>query len=257
MKNKEQSLPWLDVDQAFPPISMAWDEFSSAPGLLAVGAPLTINRLLEAYSNGIFPWYNQEQFPLWWSTNPRMVLQTQNFKLHHSLKKKIKKALIANELVIRMDHDFEKIMRHCGQGSLDQDREGGWIHEDMIEAYCQLHQQGNAHCIEAFYKGQSVGGLYTVAIGKMVYGESMFASASDGSKMALAALVAFCLASDIPLIDCQQNTSHLSFMGGNVMPREAFSQHLNQFCPLPAPKWEFNEAMWNVFFSDHFNINEQ
>lgn len=250
MQNKLKKLPWLDIDQAFPDASMAWDENSDAPGLLAVGAPLSVARLQEAYSKGIFPWYSQEQFPLWWSTNPRMVLATHNFQLHHSLKKKIKKAIIANELIIKIDHDFEKIMRQCGQGSLSHSREGGWIHDDMVAAYYQLHLQGNAHCLEVFYKGQSVGGLYAVSLGKMVYGESMFASATDGSKMALAALVAFCIYHQIPLIDCQQNTPHLKFMGGHLVNRQEFIAHLDAFCNLPAPKWEFTDSMWSCFFSD-------
>lgn len=248
MQNKERSLPWLDDDQEFPPVDQAWDEHSDAPGLLAIGPSLNTQRLLKAYSKGIFPWFSKEQYPLWWSTHPRMVLETKDFHLHHSLKKKIKKALLANELEIAMDHDFETIMRRCGQGSLHHNREGGWIHEDMIEAYTLLHAKGHAHCIEAFYKGESVGGLYAVSIGKMVFGESMYASATDGSKICLAALVAFCHFHQIPLIDCQQNTQHLTFMGGHVMDRHAFQQHLDKYCHLPPPEWKFRPEMWNCWF---------
>lgn len=236
-------LTWLDPGDAFPPLENAWGVHDPAPGLLAAGGALDVPTLVAAYSNGIFPWFSAGQPILWWSTDPRMVLQTDAFRLHRSLRKTIQGLLRQERLQIRFDHDFERIIRACAQTRRDG-QHGTWILPDMVHGYVQLHRAGVAHSVETWIDGELAGGLYAINLGGMVFGESMFTWQSNASKIALAALVAFCRAKGLPLIDCQQDTDHLASLGGTVMPRRLFIEHLQQALQRPAPAWQFEPAHW-------------
>jgi leucyl/phenylalanyl-tRNA--protein transferase len=226
-------IPWLDAHTPFPDVSEALT--SDAPGLLAAGADLSPTRLLAAYQRGIFPWFSEGQPILWWSTDPRMVLRTSDFKISESLKKTLKKidrsSRSDGRWQVRFDGDFEAVMRACAAPR--RDGPGTWISEDIIRGYTGLHRLGYAHSAELWLDGELVGGAYGVSIGTMFYGESMFASVTDGSKVALAYLVHFLRRNGVELIDCQQETGHLASLGARPIPRSAFVDHLKKCIAKP------------------------
>ena len=237
-------LPWLAPGQAFPPVDSAWGPDDPAPGLLAAGGVLDVPTLLAAYSAGIFPWYSTGQPVLWWSTDPRMVLETRSFRLRRSLRKQLQALLRDGRLQIRMDHDFEQVVRACAHAPR-AGQSGTWILPAMVQAYAQLHRAGLAHSVETWIDGELAGGLYCVNVGAMVYGESMFSRRTDASKLALAALVAFLRAHRLPLIDCQQETSHLASLGAHPIRRAAFCEQLRLLVPLNSPRWHFDPVYWS------------
>lgn len=239
MAGSQRPIPWLDAGESFPPVATAWGHTDPAPGLLAAGAALDVATLVQAYSRGIFPWFSKGQPVLWWSPNPRMVLKTAHFKLHRSLRKSMSHLLDAQRLEIRFDRDFESVIQACAQKPRTG-QPGTWIVPDMVKAYCELHQAGHAHSIETWIDGELVGGLYCVNLGRMVFGESMFAHQTDASKIALCALMAFCTVQGIAMIDCQQNTQHLASLGAAEISREDFVAHLGKTVGLTAPAWHFN-----------------
>ena len=238
MKKLQRPLPWLDAGENFPPVSQAWGLGDPAPGLLAAGGTLDVATLLKAYSQGIFPWYSQGQPTLWWSPNPRMVLRTEQFKLHRSLRKTLQHCLANPAAEIRFDTAFEHVINACAS-QLRNGQPGTWILPEMRAAYCALHAAGHAHSVETWVNGELVGGLYCVNLGGMVFGESMFARVTDASKIALCALLAFCRTHDIGMIDCQQNTGHLASLGAAEISREVFTHHVNEAICRPAPIWKF------------------
>lgn len=242
-------LPWLEPGDQFPPVDQAWGEQDPAPGLLAAGGDLSVASLTSAYGQGIFPWYSAGQPILWWSTDPRMVLRPEAFRLHRSLRKSIQKLRLEQRLDIRFDHDFERVIRACAN-SARRGQSGTWILPAMVQAYIRLHRAGFAHSVETWIDGELVGGLYCVNLGAMVFGESMFSRRSDASKMALAALVAFCLSHGIPLIDCQQDTPHLASMGAVLMSRNRFCDHLRQTVGHHPAAWKYEPVYWNQLISD-------
>lgn len=245
-----RALPWLEPGQAFPPVETAWSASDPAPGLLAAGGVLDVPTLVAAYSRGIFPWYSAGQPILWWSTDPRMVLETAAFRLHRSLRKTLLKLLREGRLEVRFDHDFERVIRACAH-TQREGQNGTWILPAMVEAYIRLHRAGLAHSVETWIDGELAGGLYCINLGAMVYGESMFSRQSDASKIALAALVAFSRAHAMPLIDCQQDTAHLASLGGRLMPREDFCRHVRMALLHPAPGWNFQPVYWqHILFDD-------
>ncbi|MBT9474886.1 leucyl/phenylalanyl-tRNA--protein transferase [Polaromonas sp.] len=244
MGKPSHPLPWLAAGEAFPPLTSAWGQNDPAPGLLAAGASLDVDTLLKAYAQGIFPWFSQGQPPLWWSPDPRMVLQTRNFKLHRSLRKSLIHFTKASSCEIRFDTAFEQVINACASKTR-AGQPGTWIVPDMVQAYCALHRAGHAHSVETWIDGELAGGLYCVNLGRMVFGESMFAHRTDASKIALAALVSFCRAHHIPLIDCQQNTGHLASLGAAEISRTEFVRHLDQNTVQPAPVWRFEPLYWN------------
>jgi leucyl/phenylalanyl-tRNA--protein transferase len=217
-------LPWLDLDTPFPAPETALTEREGAAGLLAAGADLSPERLLEAYRNGIFPWFSEGQPVLWWSTDPRMVLQTRDFHVSHSLSKSLRKIdrsmAERGPWTIRFDSAFATVMQECAR--LRDGSGGTWISPEIIEGYCGLHQRGHAHSAELWHDDRLVGAAYGVCIGRMFYGESMFARVPDASKIALAYLVHFLRSEGVELIDCQQETSHLARLGARPMPRKNF-----------------------------------
>ena len=191
-------------------------------GLLCVGGDLSPERLKLAYSRGIFPWFSDGEPILWWSPDPRLVLEPSAFKFRRSLKQAIRK----QGFEIRINTQFETLIRLCA--STRERREGTWITEDMIEAYVELHQQGFAMSFETYRNNALVGGLYGVRLGHVLFGESMVSLVPDASKAALAAL---CQESDlhqIGLIDCQVPTSHLESLGASLITRAEFIERINE-----------------------------
>jgi leucyl/phenylalanyl-tRNA---protein transferase len=222
-------LPWITADEPLPLATEATNE-QGLEGLVCAGIDLTTTRLLEAYSKGIFPWFSEGQPVLWWSPDPRMVLKLENFRLHRSLEKTMRRQLEGGDQSdgwqIRVNTSFEQVMRACAEPRPTQN--GTWITEDIINAYSGLHAAGKAHSIEVWQGNELIGGLYGVCLGKMFYGESMFARQADSSKTALAWLVNFLQQHGVPMIDCQQNTKHLSFMGAKEISRTEFLSSITQ-----------------------------
>jgi leucyl/phenylalanyl-tRNA--protein transferase len=227
-------IPWLDAHTPFPDVSEALT--NDAPGLLAAGADLSPRRLLIAYQNGIFPWFSEGQPILWWSTDPRMVLYTDAIKISDSLRKTLRRVersrMEEGRWQVRFDSDFEAVMRACAAPR--KDGPGTWISQDIIDGYTGLHALGYAHSAEVWLDGELVGGAYGVCIGRMFYGESMFARVSDASKVALVYLVAFLRSQGVRMVDCQQETRHLASLGAAPIPRSVFLQHLRAAIREPA-----------------------
>lgn len=208
-------IPYIRNELSFPPVDAATDE-----GLLAYGGDLSPERLLLAYKSGIFPWYNTGDPILWWAPDPRFVLFLDEFILRKSLKKRMK------HFEIRYNTAFTEVMRECGSIARDGQK-GTWIIPELIEAYTALHDMGYAHSIEAWQDGKLVGGLYGVMIGKMFFGESMFAKVRDASKVAFATLVERLRNEGFEMIDCQIPSAHLKSLGAREISRKAFMQHLH------------------------------
>ncbi|GAB1387686.1 leucyl/phenylalanyl-tRNA--protein transferase [Melaminivora sp.] len=237
-------LPWIGADEPLPPTEQAWSEDSPAPGLLAAGGCLTVPRLRQAYAQGCFPWYSQGQPILWWSPQPRMVLPVAQFRLHRSLKKNLLRFRTQPGCEVRVDSAFGRVIRACAQ-TPRPGQSGSWIMPEMIEAYEALHAAGLAHSVETWVDGQLLGGLYCVALGRALFGESMFAHATDASKIALAALVCIARRQGVELIDCQQNTHHLASLGAHEIQRGRFLAHVRQASSQPAIAWGFSCLYWD------------
>lgn len=244
MATPRRPLPWLAPGDPLPPVERAWGPHDPVPGLLAAGGSLTVETLVEAYSQTAFPWFSQGQPILWWSPEPRMVLRLRQFRLHRSLEKSIARFRRTAGARIRFDHAFEDVIRACA-ASRRAGQSGSWIGPEMVAAYIALHRSGFAHSVETWIGGRLVAGLYCVAIGHALFGESMFTTVDDGSKIALAALVAFGLRHRIELIDCQQNTAHLASLGAREIARPDFVTQIARACLAPAPVWEFDSVYWN------------
>ncbi len=236
-------LPWIEPGQDFPPAGQAWGETSPAPGLLAAGGGLDVDTLCRAYSKGIFPWFSEGQPILWWSPNPRMVLDVAELRLHPSFKKTLRKFCTTAGCEIRIDSAFEQVIQACS-ASPRTGQAGTWIMPDMMTAYGDLHRAGFAHSVETWINGELAGGLYCVALGKSVFGESMFRRTTDASKIALAALVGFCRHHAIRQIDCQQNTRHLTSLGAREISRDLFVQQMMAGLVQVAPVWQFDPLYW-------------
>lgn len=179
---------------------------AEANGLLAIGGDLSVNRLLLAYSNAIFPWYNKGEEILWWAPNPRPVLFLDDFKVSKSLKQSIKK------FEIKFNSNFETVIEMCSTVNR-KDQDSTWITDEMKAAYIKLHKKGYAYSVETYYQNNLVGGLYGIALGKVFFGESMFHTKSDASKVALYYLVNLLKQNNFKLIDVQQKTNLLSSLG--------------------------------------------
>lgn len=225
-------IPWLSGDDPFPPVATA---LRKPAGLLAAGADLSPERLVSAYRRGIFPWFSDGDPILWWSTNPRMVLFVDELRVSKSLGKRLVRIADESSVEVRCDSAFTEVIRAC---AAPRDVDGGtWIVEPMIEAYIELHRRGIAHSVETWIDGALVGGLYGLSIGRMFFGESMFARATDASKIALAHLVAFARTRGIPMLDCQQETAHLASLGARPIPREDFVAEVARLVEAPDVAW--------------------
>jgi leucyl/phenylalanyl-tRNA---protein transferase len=238
-------LHWIDDDEPLPPTHRALGPDSDAPGLLAAGGKLTPQRLEQAYRAGVFPWFSRGQPVLWWAPDPRMVLPVARFKVSRSLGKTLRRFVRDPACRVRIDSAFERVVQACASTPRDG-QAGTWIVPQMVAAYTAWHAAGRVHSVETWADGRLVGGLYCVAIGRMVFGESMFAWASDASKIALAALVCFCRLHGVALIDCQQNTAHLASLGAHELPRSAFEAHLSLAQGgADIADWTYDESMWS------------
>lgn len=196
----------------FPPVELA-----DPDGLLAVGGDLSAERLRLAYSMGIFPWFTEDSPILWWSTDPRLVLFPNELNVSRSLRQTINKSLYE----ISFDHDFAGVIGGCAEVRRPS-QEGTWITPEMQAAYIELHRQGVAHSVESWQNGRLVGGLYGVSLGRVFFGESMFALKPDASKVAFVALVERLRERGYEIIDCQQTTEHLMRFGAREVPRAEF-----------------------------------
>lgn len=243
MSRWEPHLVWLETSDFFPDHACAWGTESDAPGLLAAGADLSPSRLLYAYKQGIYPWYGDGQPILWWTPDPRMVLKSADFKLHRSLRKVISRFQSNASCEVRFNTVFNQVIAACADSN-HRARPGTWILPQMVDAYTELHRLGHAHSVETWIDGNLVGGLYLVAIGQAVFGESMFSFASNASKIALAALIAFCRANEVQLIDCQQNTAHLRSLGAGEIKRSEFIQHVQTAARRANLDWHFQPDHW-------------
>jgi leucyl/phenylalanyl-tRNA---protein transferase len=210
-------LKWLGPGEPFPPAGSA---LKDPNGLLCAGGDLSLERLLEAYRRGIFPWYSGGEPILWWSPDPRLVLYCDELKVSRSLAKSARN----KGYEVRIDTAFRQVLAGCAGPRADAG--GTWLGEDMRVAYARLHRAGYAHSFETWRGRELVGGLYGVALGRMFYGESMFARATDASKVALVALVAELRRRGMPLIDCQVRTPLLASLGAREIPRRAFLREL-------------------------------
>jgi leucyl/phenylalanyl-tRNA---protein transferase len=237
-------LTWIDDHSPLPPASRALGPDSDAPGLVAAGGRVTPARLEEAYRAGIFPWFSPGQPALWWSPDPRMVLPVAQFKLSQSLRKTLRRFARTPGCEVRIDSAFPRVMQACAQ-TPRAGQDGTWIVPEIIDAYSAWHRAGRVHSVETWIDGNLVGGLYFVAIGRMFFGESMFAHRTDASKIALAGLVAFSRRQGVTLIDCQQNTGHLASMGAHELARPVFEQHLSRTLgESDIADWTYDVSMW-------------
>jgi len=228
--------PWLTVNAPFPEVGTALREPN---GLLAAGGDLSPERILDAYRHGIFPWFSPGDPVLWWSPDPRMALFPAEFKLSRSLARVIRNG----GFELRFDTAFESVMRACAEPRPGQN--GTWIQEDMIAAYCALHELGYAHSVETWRDGELVGGLYGIAIGRMFYGESMFSREANASKVALAHLARQLERWNFELIDCQMNTPHLASLGAREIPRAEFVARLQELVNCaPVTNWRFDADLY-------------
>lgn len=209
-------------NQPFPPLYKALDEPN---GLLALGGCLSTERLLNAYRNGIFPWYNPGEPLLWWSPDPRLVLFPDCVNISRSLAKTLRKGLFT----VTFDRAFDQVMACCAEPR--QASSGTWITDEMMQAYQDLHHQGLAHSVETWFEGELAGGLYGVAIGQVFFGESMFHKRTDASKVAFVTLARQLKQWNYRLVDCQVHTQHLLSLGAEEIARTDFSALLKRYCP--------------------------
>ena len=202
-------------------------EEAEPEGIIAIGGDLSPARLINAYCSGIFPWFNEDEPILWWSLDPRMVLFPDEFRYSKSLQRTVR----SGKYEVRIDTSFEQVMRHCSTVDRSkQGQSGTWITEEMVEAYVRLHQLGLAHSFETYYQGEMVGGLYGVSLGPFFFGESMFHTMTDASKVAFVRLVQFAREHHFRLIDAQQESTHLASLGARPIPRSEYLTELNAIC---------------------------
>ena len=206
-------------------------ELARSDGLLAIGGDLSQKRLLLAYSMGIFPWFSDENHILWWSPDPRLVLYPCEVKVSKSLKKIIKNEIFS----VTFDHAFDQVINCCAKIRL-QNNDGTWINEDMIKAYCGLHESGFAHSVEAWHEGELAGGLYGVSLGKCFSGESMFTRVTNASKVALVFLIEYLRELSFDMIDCQVSTEHLINFGAREILRKDFLKQLEKALRFPTKR---------------------
>ena len=206
-------IPRLTSNLSFP------DPRTASEGIVAYGGDLTASRVMMAYHMGIFPWYGIDDPIIWWSPDPRLILELDDFKLHKSLRKKIP------QFEIRFDTAFSQVIRECG--AMHRRGQGGsWIIPEIINAYEILHSMGHAHSVEAYQDGILVGGLYGMSVGRVFCGESMFAKVSDASKVAFSVLIERLKEWGYDFIDCQVPTDHLKSLGAKEVSREYFLERL-------------------------------
>ena len=206
----------LRDELVFPP-----PELADPDGLLAVGGDLSPDRIILAYANGIFPWYSDDSPILWWSPDPRFVLFPQELTVSRSLRQVIKR----DEYRVSFDEAFGRVITHCASVKRGGE-EGTWITGEMMQAYRLLHEQGYAHSVESWHGDELAGGLYGISLGRIFFGESMFATRANASKVAFATLVERLIRSGYALVDCQMKTRHLQSLGAREIAGETFREIL-------------------------------
>jgi leucyl/phenylalanyl-tRNA---protein transferase len=231
---------WLGPSDPFPPIDSALTEPN---GLLAAGGDLSPPRLLDAYRRGIFPWSADDEPILWWSPDPRMVLFVDELHVSRSLRKRLRSGV----MTVTADRAFADVMGGCAGPRADAD--GTWITPAITQAYARLHRLGHAHSVESWIGDRLVGGLYGVSIGRVFFGESMFARESDASKVALAFLARQLQRWGFGLIDCQMSTAHLASLGAREIPRREFASRIHVLSAKPAVKglWSLDSDLMSTF----------
>jgi leucyl/phenylalanyl-tRNA---protein transferase len=231
-------IPWLEPEQPFPAVHRALREPN---GLLAAGGDLSVERLVAAYRQGIFPWYGEGQPVLWWSPDPRMVLYPREIAVSRSLRKRLRK----RDFELRVDTCFVRVMRACAKPRPGQG--GTWITDDMLKAYTSLHAAGIAHSVETWIDGDLAGGLYGVALGGVFFGESMFSRATDASKIALVHLARQLARWNFGIVDCQMATPHLASLGAREIQRKDFVRALSELVNYPTRtgKWRFDNDLFD------------
>lgn len=210
-----------DTEQPFPPVDRA---LADPNGLLAAGGCLSAARLIKAYRNGIFPWFNEGEPILWWSPDPRLVLDPGEVRVARSLRKR----LMRGEFRFSFDVGFDQVMAACAEPR--NGASGTWITQEMLQAYWVLHEEGVAHSFETWFEGRLVGGLYGVAIGRVFFGESMFYRVTDASKAAFVLACQQLSAWGYQLIDCQVYSAHLESLGARTISRAEFMRRLHLHC---------------------------
>lgn len=223
----------LPEELVFPPAHLATRE-----GLLAVGGDLAPERLLLAYRNGIFPWYSGDEPILWWSPDPRLVLIPNELKISRSLRKTIRQ----ERFRVTLDTAFDQVIHACARLRIE-DGTGTWITPEMEAAYRRLHEMGYAHSVEAWYEGRLSGGLYGIALGRAFFGESMFSTRRDASKVCLVHLAGHLVRQRYRLIDCQVPTDHMQRMGARLLSRTDFMLMLNEALRYPSRVGPWAEAL--------------
>lgn len=231
-------IPWLGPRDPFPPVERA---LRDPNGLLAAGGDLSPERLVDAYSRGVFPWFGEDDPLLWWSPDPRMVLFASELHVSRSLRKVIR----SGRFTVTFDTAFSDVMRGCAEPRDGQD--GTWITPAMVQAYERLAMLGYAHSVEAWADDALAGGLYGVAIGRMFFGESMFTRRSDASKVAFVCLVRHLQRWGFPMIDCQMSTAHLATLGAREVRRADFLREVGRLVQEPQhrTRWEAESSWYN------------
>lgn len=220
----------IDGDCTFPPVHQALTEPN---GLVAIGGDLSIQRLLTAYQQGVFPWFSDGEPILWWSPDPRMVLFPNELKISNSLRKKLKNKTFE----VRFNTAFREVISACSNTPRGE-QNGTWITQDIIDAYTALHKAGYAISAETWVNGLLVGGCYGVKIGKMFYGESMFHQVTDASKIAFVSLVEHLNNLGVGMIDCQMKTAHLASFGAREISRNDFTTQLSRLINDTQTPWQ-------------------
>jgi leucyl/phenylalanyl-tRNA--protein transferase len=219
MMTEQPRVALLDETIGFPPLHEAWE------GLLAIGGDLNEARLIAAYEGGIFPWYGENEPILWWAPEKRCIVRLEDLKISKSMRN----VLNRKDFTVKTDTKFEEVVRNCGE--LRKDGEGTWISEEIIQAYLRLHELGLAHSFETWRNGKLIGGLYGVSIGHMFFGESMYSSESNASKIAFIHLIEWAKRNNFGPIDCQIQNNHLNSLGAIEIQRDEFMSllrtHLN------------------------------
>lgn len=240
MQKKIYSDLWVNEKEPLPHPEHLSKRQKTPDGLIAISTDLSAKRLIEAYSKGIYPWYEADSPVIqWWSPDPRMVLYSNEFSLKKSLKKKIKKVTVTKELRLSINSCFNRVIDECSAPQCD--RQKTWIDQRIKDAYSDLHKIGLAHSVEVWisqeHSEKLCAGLYGVSIGRMFFGESMFTRETDASKIALFSLVSLLEKNGFELIDCQQDTAHLSSLGARTIARDTFLERLSHLTQLPPPDW--------------------
>jgi len=228
---------WIPPGEPHTPFPDASKALTYPNGLLAIGGDLSVQRIISAYKNGIFPWYSDGQPILWWSPDPRLVLFPEKLIIGRSLRKKLKQ----KPYIITFDQAFDQVILNCCTQTRPN-QSGTWITTAMRQAYIQLHAIGIAHSVEAWQNDQLVGGLYGLALGKIFFGESMFSQCSDASKIAFVHLVKQLQTWNYEIIDCQVKTAHLNRFGAEEIPRAQLINIISQWknATTSYKKWHIN-----------------